>query len=383
MRIVILDTGGPPADLKDQGQILGGLRDLGVDARLMLLNTPNLWADERFVAVEPSDSTNVNFWRKNQADIILFFSRLNPRYTKILETIKNSGKIVIIKADSDGTLGYPLAPNYLRTLKVSRQPIRWILSNIKWRLPIGHFVKQKIEQIQLADAVILETPEALANVAYVLHFWHRDNLINKLHFIPNPVTTDIVSAPLAGKTDTVISIGRWEDEGCKNTQVMLRAAADFLNVKKDYQYIIVGSGRDKILPFIQQLSPEISSRITMSGAVSHQQIPKLLVKSRIFLMPSNLESFGIAAAEALCMGCSVVGTPLESFRYLTASGFSGTIARGFQKTSIVNALIEDSIKWENGQYHHDEIANFWRKRSDRKKIVQEILKIAGYFKNNA
>lgn len=48
----------------------------------------------------------------------------------------------------------------------------------------------------------------------------------------------------------------------------------------------------------------------------------------------------------------------------------------------MSALIEDSIKWENGQYHHDEIANFWRKKLNRKEIAQEILKISVHIKNN-
>lgn len=92
-------------------------------------------------------------------------------------------------------------------------------------------------------------------------------------------------------------------------------------------------------------------------------------------MPSNLEGLPIAASEALCVGCSIVGTPLESFRYLINNGFSGTVTKGFQKVHIVSDLLEDSIKWGNGQYHPEKIANFWRERLNRKKIAEEILKI--------
>jgi len=382
MRIGILDIYGPVSDFKDQGQIMEGLKDLGIDSFLIPLNVFDFGTHKNPSTVISGNLMDVNFWREVNADIILFFSRLNPQYTKILKIIKNSGKTVIIKADSDGTLGYPLTPNYLRTLKLSRNPVKCMLSNIKWKLPIDYFVKKKIEQIKLADAVIFESPEALSNVSFILHYWGEDSLIEKIYFVANPVAADVIDAPLVNKTDTIISVGRWEDDGCKNTKVMLSSAVDFLNFKKNYQYIIIGSGIDNILSFVQQLPFEISSRIIVSGSVSHEKIPELLSKSKIFFTPSNLESFGIAAAEALCMGCSIVGTPLESFRYLTASGFSGTITRGFQKIPIVSALIEDSIKWENGQYHYDEIANFWRKKLNRKEIAQEILKISVDMKNN-
>lgn len=332
MRIGILDIYNPVSpvsDFKDQGQIMEGLKDLGIDSFLIPLNVFDFGAYKNSSTVISGNLTDVNFWREVDADIILFFSRLDPQYTKILKIIKDSGKTVIIKADSDGTLGYPLTPNYLRTLKANCNLVKCILSNIKWKLPINYFVKKKIEQIKLADAVIFESPEALSNVAFILHYWEEDPLIEKIYFVSNPVAADIIDAPFVNKTDTIISVGRWEDNGCKNTKVMLNSAVDFLNFKKNYQYIIVGSGIENILSFVQQLPFEISSRIIVSGFVSHEKMPELLSKSKIFFAPSNLESFGIAAAEALCMGCSIVGTPLEPFRYLTAGGFSGTITRGF------------------------------------------------------
>ncbi|MFA6999688.1 MAG: glycosyltransferase [Candidatus Paceibacterota bacterium] len=375
MKMAILDTYSPVMDFKDQGQIIGGLKDLGIDTFFISTKTPDLKAHKPPFLVISGDLTDVNFWKKVDADVILFFSRLSPCYTEILKTIKKSGKKVIVKADSDGTIGYPLAPNYLRILKITRNPIQWLLSNIKWRLPIGYFVKRKLKHIELADAVIIETPKALYNAVSVLHFWKLDNLKEKLCVILDPVPPDIINAQLSIKTDIIISVGRWEDEPCKNTTAMLKAMARFLSINKEYRYFIVGSGEDKILSFIKNLPENVQSRIIVKGLVKHQELSNLLSQSKIFFAPSNLESFNIAAAEALCMGCSVVGTPLPNFKYLTADGFSGLVTKGFRITSFVDALVEDSKKWENNQYNQEEIANFWRERLNRKKIAEEILKI--------
>ncbi|MFA5095619.1 MAG: glycosyltransferase family 4 protein [Candidatus Paceibacterota bacterium] len=376
MRIAILDTYNPVVDFKDAGQIIEGLKDLGIDAFFISLNNPNLEAHKPSFKVISGNLVDINFWKEVDVDIVLFISRLSPHYTEILKTIKNSGKKVIVKADSDGTIGYPLLPNYLRILKINRNPIRWVLSNIKWRLPIGYFVKRKLKQIELADAVIFETPAALNNAINILYFWHYDNLIKKLFFIPDPVSDDIINIDLnSSKNNTIISIGRWEDEGCKNTMAMLNVVRDFLKIHREYQYIIIGSGKNKVLSFIKTLPLEISSRIIIKGSINHGQIPQLLSKSKIFFAPSNLESFNIAAAEALCMGCSVVGTPLENFKYLTANGFSGLITEDFKESSFFNALIKDSKKWEDNQYNQSEIADFWRKKLNRKRVAQEILNV--------
>ena len=375
MKIAILDTYNPVMDFKDQGQIIEGLKDLGIDSFFISPKMPNLKTHQPPFLVISGDLTDVNFWKKVDADVILFFSRLSPCYTEILKTIKKSGKKVIVKADSDGTIGYPLVPNYLRILKITRNPIQWLLSNVKWRLPIGYFIIRKLKQIEIVDKVIIETPEALNNAVSILRFWKRDNLKEKLCFIPDPISPDIINAKLSIKIDIIISVGRWEDEPCKNTTAMLKAMTKFLSIHKEYRYCIIGSGEDKILSFVKNFPEDIRSRIIIKGLVKHQELSHLLSQSKIFFAPSNLESFNIAAGEALCMGCSVVGTPLPNFKYLTADGFSGLITEGFKISSFVNTLIEDSEKWKNNQYHQEEIANFWRERLNRKKIAGEILKI--------
>ena len=86
----------------------------------------------------------------------------------------------------------------------------------------------------------------------------------------------------------------------------------------------------------------------------------------MLFVPSRWESFSIAAAEALCTGCSIVGTPAEAFRYLSMQGFSGTIASTFDRKAILAALLQDATKWERGDYKPEKIAIFWRANLDSK-----------------
>ncbi len=375
MRIAVLDYYLPAVEFKDPGQITLGLGEAGADVFLIPLNP--LGPDERApFRIERADPRRDEFGAHAAADVVLFFSRLDPRWTTLVKRIKAQGKKVILKADSDGTLGYPLVPNYLRTLSFLKNPIGWMVRNAKWRLPIKRFVAQKIEQILLADAVIIESPDALSNVAHVLAYWGHQNLVTKLHFVPNPVAPDILQAPLRPKENAIVAIGRWHDEGAKSTYVLVCVLAEFLRTRLDYRSVIIGPGADRVNRLTRPLPQSIRARIETRSLVERPEVARVLSVARICLVPSRMESFGIAAAEALCMGCSVVVTPIESLKYLSGQGFSGTVARDFGVGPIVSALVEDVNKWERKHYDPRQLAEYWRPKLGRKEIGNAILKIA-------
>jgi glycosyltransferase involved in cell wall biosynthesis len=375
MRIAVLDYYHSAVEFKDPGQITLGLGEAGADVFLIPLNP--MGPDEQApFRIERADPRRDEFWAHADADVVLFFSRLDPRWTALVERIKAHGKTVIVKADSDGTLGYPLVPNYLRTLSVTRDPIGWMLRNVKWRLPVKRFVAQKIEQIARADAVIFESPGALRNATRVLAYWGYHHLVDRLHCVPNPVAPDILEAPLRPKENVIVAIGRWQDEGAKNTGVLVRVLADFLRRRPDYRSVILGPGADRVTRRARSLAPSIQARMDIRGSVERPDVARVLSAARICLVPSRMESFHIAAAEALCMGCSVVVTPVESLEYLSARGFSGTVAGGFGPEPVLSALGDDVTKWERKEYDPRHLAHHWRSKLSRRTVAQAIVKIA-------
>lgn len=375
MRIAVVDYYHPTLEFKDSCQITIGLGEAGEDSFMIPLDRTDLRQGAPFTIVA-ADPRSDAFWAHADVDVVLFFSRLDPRNTPLLERIKAYGKKLIVKADSDGTLGYPLVPNYLRTLSFFKDPIGWILRNAKWRMPIAKFVTEKIEQIRLADAVVIESPEALSNAAHVLDYWGYKNLVGKLNFVPNPVAPDVLRSPPRHKENVVVASGRWEDEGVKNTKVLVRVLADFLRKRPDYKSVIIGTGADHVNQLTQSLTQSVRARMEIRGFVERPEVAEILSVARIFFMPSRIESFGIAAAEALCMGCSVVVTPIESLKYLSAHGFSGTVAREYGAGPILSALNEDVSKWEREEYDPSRLAEYWRPKLDRKEIANAILRIA-------
>ena len=375
MRIAVVDYYHPSIHFKDPGQITIGLREAGVDAFLVPLRpaASNGQAPFPIVAGDPGSDA---LWARAEADVVLVFSRLDPRHTTLLRRLKARGARIIVKADTDGTLGYPLVPHYLRALMFSHDPLGWIVRNAKWRMPVKTFVARKIEHIRLADAVIIESPDAVANVVRVLEYWGEGHLAARLHFVPNPVAPDVCEAPLRQKDNVIVASGRWDDEGAKNTRVLVRVLGEFLQTRPDYRSVILGSGSEYVHRLARPVGRDARVRMDVRGAVTRGDVVETLSGARVCLVSSRLESFGLAAAEALCMGCSVVVTPIESLAYLSAHGATGTVARDFTPQALLTALREDVGKWERRVYDPARLAGRWRTTLGRREVARTIRAIA-------
>lgn len=320
------------------------------------------------------------FWLKNDSNVILAYPLQGALYSPLIEKMKANGKKVLLKFDSDGRIAYPLQRNYLRIPLHERLSIHNLVSDTWWRLPFktlkrrrhAQFAAEIIRQIELSDATIIESPDALSNLNFFLAAWGRSDLIKKTYFIPNPVTPEFVYAEIGKKENIAISHGRWDDFTVKNTKVMVETVVEFLKLRHDFRFIIFGTGTKIVKSLIEKAPEDIRNRIEILGYMEHTKVVDFLRNAKIIFVPSRWESFSLASGEALCMGCSVVGTPVEALRYLSMQGFSGTIASTFGREAILAALIQDAIKWDEGDYEPEKIASFWRERLDRKSIAKSI-----------
>jgi hypothetical protein len=101
-------------------------------------------------------------------------------------------------------------------------------------------------------------------------------------------------------------------------------------------------------------------RLLFHGRIPHRDISGLYQKSKIFFMPSRFESFNIAAAEALCCGCSVVGANDVASVPFFASQASGTGACRLTKAHLLDALSAEMEARSTGQRDPEKISSIWR-----------------------
>jgi hypothetical protein len=384
---VFFDIYRPFHENKDPGQIPLGLMETGINTGVITIPKEDL-ADysPKFHLTQGTltEFYNEEFWLKNDSDVIIAYPLQGPFYSPLIEKMKLGGKKVLLKFDSDGRIAYPLQRHQIRIPLQERLTVRNLISDVWWHLPFKSLKRRKhskvatetIRQIELSDGAIIESPDAFSNLNFFLAAWGRSDLIKKTHFIPNPVTSEFVEGKVGTKENIVVSHGRWDDFRVKNTAVMAETIMEFLGNRLDYRAVIFGSGIEKVKGIIADAPQDIKDRIEISGYIEHEKVKGILSNAKILFIPSRWESFSIAAAEAPCTGCSIVGTPAEALRYLSMQGFSGTITSTLDKKAILAALLQDAIKWDNGEYEPEKIAAFWRAKLDRRIIAKGIENLA-------
>jgi glycosyltransferase involved in cell wall biosynthesis len=132
------------------------------------------------------------------------------------------------------------------------------------------------------------------------------------------------SAPRIGAEFHVVSVMRFHVR--KRPRALLRiveAAQRLVGPSTTFSLDIIGDGEER--GAIERLSTQMPNvRVRLHGWQSHDQIRRVFTESHAFVIPSRLESFGLAALEAACAGLPVIArssTGIEDFIVDEAHGF--------------------------------------------------------------
>jgi glycosyltransferase involved in cell wall biosynthesis len=208
----------------------------------------------------------------------------------------------------------------------------------------------------LMPALAAESPIAAARIERFLRRFGCT--ATKVHTLPHPVADDYMQVDgTEERHNRIVSVGRW-DAYQKNFPLLLRTLEGFLGSRPDWSADVIGN-----LPkgwSASGLGPGLRERIRCYGRLPHREISAHYQRSKIFLMSSRYESYNIAAAEALCCGCSVVGPGDIASVPFFVSKSSGTTACRPSPTHLLDALRAEVEAWNTGQRDPARISSEWR-----------------------
>jgi glycosyltransferase involved in cell wall biosynthesis len=376
---VFLDLYEPLHHTKD-GNVLMGLLECSASPTLVTACKPELQDySPPFPVIQASieSFTDPHFWQDVDADLVLAYTWLNKNYNATIRSIKQAGKLLMIRADRDGRIGHPLIPraHYSHSV-LTATGLRNLARRAASRVLGKHLASGLLQQFILADAIYIESLDARANLAHWLGYWNRPDLMSKVHHIPVAVCDEFITAEIPKKERQVVAVGRWDDWRVKNTKVAIRVLSRLLATRPSFRVAMLGPGEELIRRALAEAFSSPSSRFSIMGARPQQDVVRTLGESMALFMPSRWEGFPLAAAEAVCMGCTVTGSPIEALRSLARDGDSGTIASDFDENTLFEALLRDTEKWESGEYDPEALARMWREEFDRRRVADRILTLA-------
>jgi len=142
---------------------------------------------------------------------------------------------------------------------------------------------------------------------------------------PNGIDLSEFSAPPVPKTAgtplKIISISRLVP--VKRIADALLALAKLRDQAIEFNYVAIGEGPERTA--LEELTGRLglTDRVTFLGVMSHEEVVKELSTSDILLHPSELESFGIAVAEAMAARVAVIAARSPGPMEIVDQGVTG------------------------------------------------------------
>jgi L-malate glycosyltransferase len=121
-------------------------------------------------------------------------------------------------------------------------------------------------------------------------------------------------------------------------QFLIEAFAKINSIYNNTELIIVGNGplREKLEKLCCEL--KISDRVIFTGGVANNCIPDYLNKMDIFVMPSLIESFGVAILEAESCGIPIIASDVGGIPEVMREGQTGFLVKPGNSDIIAEKL---------------------------------------------
>lgn len=84
----------------------------------------------------------------------------------------------------------------------------------------------------------------------------------------------------------------------------------------------------------------LESRVSFLGALKHENLPSVYLKSDIYLSVSDYEGMSISLLEALQMGLPVVTTPTGASSVIVKATVNGFVSKGFEPSELAELLLK-------------------------------------------
>lgn len=265
-------------------------------------------------------------------------TKLHPLYVgerrSIAQALKFSfATLKLIKAkfdvvDVDSMPFFPLfSMRLVCLLKRKRLYATWheVWDKNAWQEYLGGFAGSVALLVE--RSAMMMPSEIIANSEHTTQRLKEAGFKRPIHTIPLGVDIEsILTIKPHEQVSDVIYVGRLLDN--KNVNVLVRSLAILKEDFPKIQALIIGKGPEKAKLFALTAELGLEGNITYFDSVeSHEELYSLIKASKMLVLPSVREGFGIVVAEAMACDIPTITTrhPLNAARHLIIEGKNGTL----------------------------------------------------------
>jgi glycosyltransferase involved in cell wall biosynthesis len=365
---------------RDAGLFFQGFKANGVDTRFVLMGDPYPGQDPAMVLASQAQMEDPAWWRQWGLTGVALYSWALPRFTAVARAVKQAGIRIVLIIDTDGVIMPQVWPARFFQIKYfyakssgslfpfSSALLRTLVAGKKSRY------RGVVDHLEYAHVIALPSPTALQRYRRFLDLMGRADMARKLAVVYHPVADSMTWSPGREKQPLILTVGGWE-RLVKGGELMVEVLGAVLQQERGYRARIIGSGEDRVRNWLARLPEAVRSRITVAGPVASELMPQEYQPAQICLNTSTSESFGIACAEALCCGCSVVGHALIGSMVHFCSFSSGTVASSRSLPNFTDAVLAEISAWRAGERDPAAISANWTERLHASRIAERVMKL--------
>lgn len=372
--------GGPDFFARDSGLLSRGFQALGIESRAIMPGERKPEDLEELIRTDYGNLESTAWWQSLELDGVVLYAWGRPRFRKVAEAIHRAGIDLVLSQDSSGLVS-PLAGfcdwrGEQRALTGGgvRQ-----LGQILKGLSYGLLVTDPLRACHLAagDVIAGVSPIAVDRYRKLCRFYGR-GMAEKVHLLPHAVENHFCFSGVQ-KFRQIVCVGRWDDEVQKRASLLLQVVEQVTEADREVRFVIAGNATSEMRQRSKSLPQQVRERIDFRGKVSRRELAELLDQSQIFYSPSAYESFGIAAAEALCCGCSVVAVrsvSMASFEWFVEGG-DGRLADNDVPNGHARALGDELSAWASVARDPRVISERWSDRLHAPRVAERVMALFG------
>jgi glycosyltransferase involved in cell wall biosynthesis len=364
-----------------------GLRLLEIESHAVMPGEPQPGDLDELQRTDFRNLESAAWWKSQHADGVVLYAWGRPKFRKVAAAIHEAGIFLILNQDNGGLVS-PLAGSrdWLREQWImtggGRGALAWIefVKRTLRGVTAGVFLTDPLRAAHLrnGDVIACVSPKAAEHYRRLCRWYGGDELAARVTVLPHAVEPRF-RFDGREKQRQIACIGRWDDEVQKRPWLLMDVIDGLLAKDSDVCVVIAGKATAEMRDWHGKMDDSKRQRVRLCGRMERDALAELLADSRIFYSPSAFESFGIAAAEALCAGCSVVAgrsVSMASFEWFVSEE-SGTLAEGDAALDHLAALSAELEHWDGAQRNAARISEVWCERLHAEKVAARIVGLIG------
>jgi hypothetical protein len=324
------------------------------------------------------------WWRAQALDGVVLYAWGRPKFRKVAAAIHEAGIFLVLNQDNGGLVS-PLAGfrDWLEEQWIlagqGRGPGAWLgfLILTLRGLSAGLVLTDPLRAAHLkqGDVIACVSPKAAEHYRKLCRIYGGADLAGRVRVVPHAVEPRFRFSG-APKRRQVACVGRWQDVVQKRPWLLMDVIGSLLAADDDVSVVVAGTITPELDSWHHSLAENQRMRVQLRGRVGRDELAEILAESQVFYSPSAFESFGIAAAEALCSGCSVVAgrsISMSSFKWFV-SEHSGGLAAKDDVDGHVLAVAQELDQWAAGERNPERIAAIWCERLHADKVAESVIR---------